>query len=202
MHLGEEPNPEYYELIEYKLTPSQVNEFYADGRAATVTGWGKVSDTFIQPNFMRGKAVKVVSNENCTFYGGPEGFNGSQSMCAWDSITSTICYGDAGGPLFVQSNGKYYQIGISSWAEFGCGAREGVFTRVKAFEKFITDNLEPIFESYGECRRSVLKALNEDRSFCRRQYKGRQDRTQKKACLTQAKNDRKQGLQNCKNTYK
>lgn len=58
--------------------------------------------------------------------------------------TKDACFGDSGGPLFVQRGNQRVQVGIVSWGPpEGCGltALFGVFTRLSRYEGWISDNM-------------------------------------------------------------
>lgn len=51
--------------------------------------------------------------------------------------------GDSGGPMVVNENGRWTQIGVVSWG-IGCGKGQypGVYSRVSSFLPWITKNLK------------------------------------------------------------
>lgn len=117
------------------------------GRSATVAGWG---NTIAQPvgggggssfpNRMREAQVPIVSDENAKSAYGSSYVKGL--MVAAGRQGKDTCQGDSGGPLFARPNGRYTQIGITSFGN-GCGAKgfPGVYSEVNAasIRNFITN---------------------------------------------------------------
>ena len=219
LQLGEDPNNNFYDLIEYKMTPSQVSQFYSAGQASVVAGWGTTETGFLS-RYLLEAAQSVIANRQCSWRNYP-GFDGTVMFCAMDYNTpAASCGGDSGGPLFVQSNGAYYVIGLTSWGGNDCLKEEGVYTRVNVFEGWITNNLAaplptpsptpapptsapptPVFVDYRDCKYFVKDAFRGDKVFCKTQYQGRENKNQRKNCLRDAKNDKKDRIENCKDQF-
>lgn len=72
-------------------------------------------------------------------------------LCAGGVSGKDPCSGDVGNPLVVQKNGKWVQVGISSWtfAET-CGKKgyPGVYTRVSSVMSWI-DSIVKANGGYG-----------------------------------------------------
>jgi secreted trypsin-like serine protease len=85
--------------------------------------------------------VTIPVQEACPY----RKFNGATQICAGDTNPSdpkSSCFGDSGGP-FMQQNattGQWHVAGIVSYGTSGCSGNGG-FTRVAAFEKWITDTM-------------------------------------------------------------
>jgi len=63
------------------------------------------------------------------------------NLCTLNTDGRDACSGDSGGPLVYKENGKYYQVGITSWGK-GCADPRypGVWTDVISMEKWITED--------------------------------------------------------------
>lgn len=128
---------------------------YADnpppGTAATVVGWG--ARTAVAPNGQAGNyprqlyqvTLPIVPNEVCNQ---PASYNGRitpNMLCAgFPEGGKDACVGDSGGPLMVQQNGVYRQVGIVSQGE-GCAQRNkyGIYTRVASYANWIQQYAPP-----------------------------------------------------------
>jgi secreted trypsin-like serine protease len=128
---------------------------YADnpppGTLATVVGWGartaKANNGYPgnYPTQMQQVALPIVPNEVCN---APESYGGriqASMLCAgYPQGGRDACVGDSGGPLMVQQNGVYRQIGIVSQGE-GCAmpGKYGIYTRVANYASWIQQFAPP-----------------------------------------------------------
>ena len=76
-------------------------------------------------------------------------------MCAVDKSTKgDACKGDSGGPLMYKNKqNRYFVVGIVSGAWGKCGTPNvpGLYTMVKNYRSFITDNTPDVcLKSYDE----------------------------------------------------
>lgn len=128
---------------------------YADnppaGTAATVVGWG--AQRALAPDGSGGNyprqlqqlTIPIVPNEVCNL---PTSYNGrilSTMLCAGLAQGGRdACVGDSGGPLMVQQNGVYRQVGIVSQGE-GCAmpGKYGIYTRVASYAGWIQQYAPP-----------------------------------------------------------
>jgi secreted trypsin-like serine protease len=130
-----------------KLATSGQDFLETPGRNATVAGWG---NTIAQPaggsagssfpNRMREAQVPLVSDNQAASVYGSSYFK--SLMVAAGKEGKDTCQGDSGGPMFAKADGKYTQIGITSFGA-GCGADgfPGVYAEVNAssIRNFITN---------------------------------------------------------------
>lgn len=130
-----------------KLATSSQNFLEQPGRNATVAGWG---NTIAQPvggdagssfpTRMREAQVPLVSDTKAKSVYGSSYF--PSLMVAAGKTGKDTCQGDSGGPLFAKPNGKFTQIGITSFG-YGCGAAgyPGVYAEVNnsSIRGFITN---------------------------------------------------------------
>jgi secreted trypsin-like serine protease len=91
------------------------------GETAVIAGWG------IEQNGAGGASVRAglntVSAVNPTFL-----------ETAYSSTTSSVCYGDSGGPLLVSEGGVWALAGVSSETSatgYNCGASTSYFASVR-----------------------------------------------------------------------
>jgi secreted trypsin-like serine protease len=128
---------------------------YADnpppGTLATVVGWGaraaKADNGYPgnYPNQMQQVTLPIVPNEVCnqpSAYGGK--IQPSMLCAGYPQGGRDACVGDSGGPLMVQQNGVYRQVGIVSQGE-GCAmpGKYGIYTRVATYAGWIQEFAPP-----------------------------------------------------------
>ena len=130
-----------------KLATSNQDFLENPGRNATVAGWGntnKQSPDMGEPDYyanrMREAQVPIVSDATAKSVYGSSYLSGL--MVAAGQTGKDSCQGDSGGPMFSKPNGKFTQIGITSWG-IGCGASgyPGVYAEVNnpSIRGFITN---------------------------------------------------------------
>lgn len=116
----------------------------APGQSAIALGWGNTS-TYREayPDDLQQVILPIVSNTTCQ-----EHMTGIQDhmLCAGvEEGGKDTCSGDSGGPLVVYDNvrGTWRQAAITSFGEAACAAKGyyGVYTRLKKFNRFITQNI-------------------------------------------------------------
>ncbi|XP_063220612.1 proclotting enzyme-like [Bacillus rossius redtenbacheri] len=119
------------------------NSLYA-GKTATVIGWGSLRESGPQPAVLQEVNIPVWTNSECKAKYGNAAPGGivEHFLCAGQAGRDS-CSGDSGGPLMVNSGGKWTQVGVVSWG-IGCGKGQypGVYTRVTHFMPWITKNLK------------------------------------------------------------
>ncbi len=115
------------------------------GESAVVAGWGSVD--FSNPNQplfptrLNEVSVPVVSPEICNSPASYNGLLGEGQVCAGlPQGGKDSCVGDSGGPLMVQQDGVYRQIGLVSYGR-GCAEPGfyGVYTRLAFYETWINE---------------------------------------------------------------
>lgn len=87
--------------------------------------------------------LKVYSDEECNYRHNGVTFN-SQICGGVDEGGMGQCSGDSGGPLFIERNGKYIQVGIVSWSIKPCTVYPypGVYTKVSHFISWINKHIK------------------------------------------------------------
>ncbi|XP_026731419.1 transmembrane protease serine 9-like isoform X1 [Trichoplusia ni] len=112
------------------------------GKVATVIGWGSLRESGPQPSVLQEVSIPIWSNQECQLkYGGAAPGGIVEHMLCAGKASMDSCSGDSGGPLMVNENGRWTQVGIVSWG-IGCGKGQypGVYTRVTYFMPWIQKN--------------------------------------------------------------
>lgn len=102
---------------------------YAEGRRATVLGWGRTSESGDRTTKLRSASVPMRADRDCA--NAYRDYVPEEMACAgYREGGIDACQGDSGGPLV--SGGKL--IGVVSWGE-GCArpGKPGVYTQVATF---------------------------------------------------------------------
>jgi secreted trypsin-like serine protease len=114
------------------------------GDLATVSGWGRISDSSsATSSHLRSVQNNVITNAVCAATFGSTVID--STLCIATTGGRGSCNGDSGGPLTVQSGGNRIQIGVVSFgARAGCeqGFPAG-FARVTSFRQWIINNQNP-----------------------------------------------------------
>ena len=105
----------------------------AVGDTAVVIGWGLTTNAG-QGSDVLLQAVIRVENPSATC----QVQSTNIQFCAGFAGTDT-CQGDSGGPLMTSVNNAWTCTGIVSFGGI-CGAANGVYVRVSAYQQFITTN--------------------------------------------------------------
>jgi len=102
------------------LLPTRENPIGAFGETMTVLGWGQVSENGPATNELMQASLSVVGHNWCNrAYGGA--IIKDAMLCAGTNDGSMdSCYGDSGGPLFVQRGQSTVQAGVVSFGDRSC----------------------------------------------------------------------------------
>ncbi len=103
------------------------------GTSAIATGWGNMSSSGSSfPYDLQQVTVPIISNSSCS--SSYPGAITARMICAGRSPYQQYdsCQGDSGGPLVVARNGRWVQVGITSWGEGCADGYPGVYARVAA----------------------------------------------------------------------
>lgn len=118
--------------------PSTRTELY-EREKAIATGWGRTQLLSDNSNVLREVKLRVITNSRCRKSDAYEPSMIRKNMLCAGNEDKNICLQDEGGPLaYLNSDGLYEQIGITSFG-FECGAAEepSVFSRVNKFLRWI-----------------------------------------------------------------
>jgi secreted trypsin-like serine protease len=109
------------------------------GRGATVTGWGDTrsyrsgNERAVIRSRMKALTTPLVAADGCarSYQGTESRIDPATMLCTSTAQALGHCLGDSGGPLFVETDGRFVQIGVVSFAS-GCGDKRypSVYTRL------------------------------------------------------------------------
>ncbi|XP_036356204.1 chymotrypsin-like elastase family member 2A isoform X2 [Octopus sinensis] len=113
-------------LINYE-EPNWITD-YSD---CWITGWGDTRHTG-DPNVLNELKVTITDTNSCN--SSWQGLILSSHICIGNGVTGA-CAGDSGGPLVCRQDGRFFQIGITSWGAGGCHTTglPNVFTWLKPY---------------------------------------------------------------------
>nr|WP_247686889.1 serine protease [Pseudoalteromonas luteoviolacea] len=117
-----------------QLADHNVKNELNDGDTLKVIGWGRLGLGGGSPEKLQEVDLQYVPNDICNDIDHHNGSISDTMMCAGvPEGDKSPCHGDSGGPLMVDRNGKWVQVGVVSWG-VGCGApnRPGVFADVSS----------------------------------------------------------------------
>jgi secreted trypsin-like serine protease len=137
--------PRYLQTTDIELVSNQtcgtgIKAIYAADLKATV-------ETLAQRYKIAGDDVARISDELVRSMGDP--ITPTMVCAGVQSGARDTCYGDSGGPLLVQRDGRYIQLGIVSWgegpaeSEVKCGNANvyGVYSRIASFRDWIQSHI-------------------------------------------------------------
>lgn len=104
---------------------------------ATVSGWGKVSESGGLSNQLRAVNVSLMDDAACkSFYG--QRIVDKMVCAGYVQGGRDACQGDSGGPLVKKVKGRHYLVGVVSWG-VGCARADnpGVYTQVSKYIDWI-----------------------------------------------------------------
>ncbi|CAB3376413.1 Hypothetical predicted protein [Cloeon dipterum] len=124
-----------------KLPPATDGEVTYAGSTATVSGFGKTSDSSSASPSMQFVNLTVISNLDCAKFYGTDIIT-SSTLCTQVPKKST-CQGDSGGPLVIPDGpNSYKQIGVVSFGSAsGCLAGPSGFIRVTSYLTWISNKI-------------------------------------------------------------
>lgn len=112
--------------------------FSEPGTMATASGWGRISRTGPISGSLRKVAMELISNGECQRML-DESVVDSTICAGLLGTTESICSGDSGGPLMVPGEGRWVQVGVTS---FGRNCQPPIaFARVSEFIQWIQEQV-------------------------------------------------------------
>ncbi|XP_029030439.1 enteropeptidase isoform X3 [Betta splendens] len=108
------------------------------GRKCVIAGWGREAEDGVLPDVLQEAELPLVAKDRCQ-EALPEYTITSSMVCAgYAEGGIDSCQGDSGGPLMCLDDGRWTQIGVTSFG-IGCGRpqKPGVYARVSAFSSWI-----------------------------------------------------------------
>ncbi|XP_071041252.1 melanization protease 1 isoform X2 [Parasteatoda tepidariorum] len=123
--------------------------------SGTVAGWCQLSNGSIN-NVLTENQQSIWSKEDCKDIFKP--FNlkiSNHMMCVGGRRGEKECKGDSGGPLFIETHGNYYLIGMTSMGPTQCDIGiPTLFSKIPLFMSFIMSHSDYIGQ---DCYWSLLK---------------------------------------------
>ncbi|CAH1726989.1 unnamed protein product [Chironomus riparius] len=118
---------------------------------AITAGWGYVTSWPVTQNLLLMETeTRILPDEICKtkLMAMNVEFNEKAMMCAQKEFTS-VCFGDSGGPLFVDSGRNHHIIlGVTSFGDFGCSPRVAqAFAKVSSSQTL--DWIHDVIEQTG-----------------------------------------------------
>ncbi|KAM9728247.1 enteropeptidase [Menidia menidia] len=128
------------EWVQPVCLPSQGQSFPA-GTPCFIAGWGREAEGGPIPDVLQEAELPLLSAPECQRLL-PEYDLSPKMLCAgYPQGGVDSCQGDSGGPLMMLQDGRWTQIGVTSFG-IGCGRpqRPGAYARVSAFTSWIAQN--------------------------------------------------------------
>ncbi|CAO2633412.1 Inactive serine protease 45 [Lemmus lemmus] len=122
------------------------------GTQCWVTGWDKTkqhsSDNLTLTPELREAEVFILDNKKCdhifrktSFYPGVTALIRRNMLCA-TNYGENVCYGDSGGPLACEIDGRWILAGVLSWEKACIKPRNpGVYTRLTKYTRWIKEQV-------------------------------------------------------------
>ncbi len=118
----------------------------SSGSEATIAGWGLTSgEAEKAPRTLRWAKTKLQGATYCRHHVvvPPKIYSQANQLCTVEMVKepATTCFGDSGGPLFVQApSGEAVQVGITSLGSPTCEpGSPDVFTRIDPISRWIEE---------------------------------------------------------------
>ncbi|XP_068733580.1 uncharacterized protein [Montipora capricornis] len=96
---------------------------FPTGAVCYVTGWGKLGSIGSLSKILQEATIPLLPHGYCKLYYQHKGINHvtADMRCAGTLGQSQgTCQADSGGPLACERDGRWYLLGITSWADGGC----------------------------------------------------------------------------------
>ncbi|XP_025113467.1 elastase-1-like [Pomacea canaliculata] len=109
-----------------------------------ISGWGETRGYGGHENAMNELPVQILENTDCSSMWLRVGIHVLDDQLCVGYGDTGACYGDSGGPLMCEMNGRFYITGVMSWLINNCSARgfPNVFTRVTSYLDWIYEKLD------------------------------------------------------------
>ena len=130
-------------LFNAHVSPICLPDFdFDDGTKCYVTGWGLSGPLGSTPDILQETSIPLIAHGVCQQYYKQKKVSDvtSDMRCAGTLGQSRgTCKGDSGGPLACERDGRWYLMGVTSWAKEGCmhNGDPGVFADVLYFRNWI-----------------------------------------------------------------
>ncbi|XP_054877284.1 transmembrane protease serine 9-like [Poeciliopsis prolifica] len=125
------------------------NSTFHEGTHSWVTGFGSLGNEMF-PDILQEVEIPIVGNNKCSCYNQDFAAITENMMCAGlDEGGKDSCQGDSGGPLVMYNSLVWVQGGVVSFG-YDCAVpmKPGVYARVSAYQKWITDTVTGMKPSF------------------------------------------------------
>ena len=130
-------------LFDVHVSPICLPDFdFAVDTPCYVSGWGRSELGSSSSDILQETKVPLMNHTVCkNHYTGTNPVKSHMLCVGTLGQSHGICQGDSGGPLACQRNGRWYLVGISSWAYEGCmnNGDPGVFSDTLYFRNWIEE---------------------------------------------------------------
>ncbi|CAG5122397.1 unnamed protein product [Candidula unifasciata] len=114
------------------------------GMKCWISGWGETRGTGGNEHIMNEVTVDVLPHDQCKSMWGKVNIDVLESQVCLGHGQTGACYGDSGGPLMCESEGRFYVAGVMSWLINNCSANNfpNVFTRLPNYTEWLYKELD------------------------------------------------------------
>ncbi|XP_035828511.1 mast cell tryptase-like [Aplysia californica] len=114
------------------------------GTQCWISGWGETRGSGGQEHAMNEVPVDVVDLDACKGMWGRVNIDVLDSQVCLGYGDTGACFGDSGGPLMCQQEGRFYVAGVMSWLIKNCSGHNfpNVFTRVPNYMDWLYEQLD------------------------------------------------------------
>ncbi|CAG5117853.1 unnamed protein product, partial [Candidula unifasciata] len=114
------------------------------GTNCWISGWGETRGSGGKENVMNEVPVDVMSHDQCKPMWGRVDIDVLDSQVCLGYGDTGACYGDSGGPLMCEREGRFYVAGVMSWLINNCSANNfpNVFTRLPNYMDWLYKELD------------------------------------------------------------
>ncbi|KAM4545848.1 enteropeptidase [Odontesthes bonariensis] len=127
----------YSQWVQPVCLPAE-NQSFPAGKKCFISGWGREAEGGSSPNILQEAELPLVAHHECQRLLPEYTFTSSMLCAGYPEGGVDSCQGDSGGPLMSLEDGRWTQIGVTSFG-VGCGRpqRPGAYARVSAFVSWI-----------------------------------------------------------------
>lgn len=126
----------------YLATPELTEQLAFNNQDVTVAGWGETETGSSSTILLKG-VLRLLTFAECQALFGPIP---DSHICAQIVNNQLSCFGDSGGPLYVNMGSKQIQLGLVSYGDEECVLSD-IYTNTSKFTTSINDT---IIENGGE----------------------------------------------------
>ncbi|KAK6978737.1 hypothetical protein BgiMline_019672 [Biomphalaria glabrata] len=114
------------------------------GTQCWISGWGETRGSGGAENMMNEVPVDIVPLQECQQMWGKVNIDVLETQVCLGYGETGACYGDSGGPLMCEDQGRFYVAGVMSWLINNCSATNfpNVFTRLPNYMDWVYEHLD------------------------------------------------------------